>query len=247
MTLERPIVFFDLETTGTDKNFDRIVEISMLKLYPDSNQEIKTTRVNPLITIPKAASDVHGIADEDVKAYPTFRQIAKAVLNFLTGCDIAGYNSNAFDVPFLYNEFHRAGVVWDYSGINFIDVGNIFKRKNERTLAAAYKFYCGEDLQNAHSAEADIIATMEVFKAQVTKHDDLPTSAPELAKYSNFDKEIIDLGGCFSKDETGDYVFNFGKHKGKKCHEELSYLEWMRGANFLPDAIQICNSILNHN
>lgn len=243
--MERPILFFDLETTGTDKQTDRIVEISMLKMFDDREHDIKTSRINPGIRIPKAASDVHGITNGDVEDCPTFKQLATSILSFMNGCDIAGYNSNSFDVPFLYNEFYRAGVIWDYSGVNFIDVGNIFKRKNERTLSAAYQHYCGKELKDAHSARADIIATMQVFKAQLLVHADLPTSMKDLAKYSNFDKDIVDLGGCFSKDADGDYVFNFGKHNGKKCKENISYLDWMLSQSFLPDAHQICKQFLS--
>lgn len=244
MELQKPILFFDIETTGTDKTNDRIVEISMLKMFEDKDHEIKTARVNPGIEIPKAASDVHGITNEDVKDCPTFKQLAKGIISFIDGCDIAGFNSNAFDVPFLYNEFYRAGVEWDYTGVNFIDVGNIFKRQNERTLGAAYKEYCGKTLDNAHSAEADIIATMEVFKAQLSRHADLPSSVSELAKYSNFDRDIVDLGGCFSKDVDGDYIFNFGKHKGLKCKDNISYISWMLGQSFLPDTHKICKQLI---
>ena len=245
MQLLKPILFFDLETTGVDKTSDRIVEISMLKMFEDREHEIKTAKVNPGIAIPKAASEVHGITNEDVKDSPTFKQLSHGILSFMQGCDIAGFNSNSFDVPFLYSEFHRSGVVWDYTGINFIDVGNIFKRKNERTLSAAYKIYLGKELDNAHSAEADIIATMQVFKMQLLVHPDLPVTARELAKYSNFDKDIIDLGGSFSKDADGDYIFNFGKHKGLKCKENLSYITWMLGQSFLPDAHKICKQLLS--
>lgn len=247
MNLVRPIVFLDLETTGTDKQNDRIVELSMLKIFNNQDAEIKTVRINPGIPIPPTVSEIHGIKDEDVKNSPTFKQLATGILSFIYNCDIAGFNSNSFDVPLLYSEFNRAGKVWDYSTTNFIDIGNIFKRKNERTLSVAYKEYCGKELEGAHSAETDVKATMEVFMAQLSLHTDLPANINELAKYSNFDKDIIDLGGCFAKNAEGDYIFNFGKHKDKKCKDNISYLSWMLNSSFMPDAKTICLKILAEN
>lgn len=246
MKREKAICFFDLETTGVDKSKDRIVEISIAKLLLDGSIETKTKRINPLIPIPKEASDVHGITDEIVKDCPTFKQLAKAIYDFIQGCDIAGFNSNSFDVPFLYNELYRSGIIWDYAETSFIDVRNIFVRKEERDLTAAYKFYCGKELTNAHSAEQDVKATIEVFAEQLKCYTDLPLTIKELALFSNFDKTIVDLGGCFSIDAEGDYIFNFGKHKGKKCKSETSYILWMLEQDFLPDAIKICNKILSN-
>jgi DNA polymerase-3 subunit epsilon len=245
MEFLKPLCFIDLETTGTDKSKDRIVEISIMKMLDANNSLTRTARINPGIPIPEAASDVHGITNEMVKDCPLFRQVAKSIYEYISDCDIAGYNSNSFDVPFLYNEFYRCGIAWDYSQINFVDVCNIFRRKEERTLSAAVNFYCDKDHTDAHGAEADVMATAEVFFKQLEYYDDLPKDISSLAKYSNYDKEIIDLGGCFSKDDEGDYIFNFGKHKGKKCKQELSYLQWMQQQDFLPDAIIIIKSILS--
>lgn len=247
----KPICFFDLETTGTDTANDRIVEVCIVKTFPylpyGSQDEIKTRRINPGVPIPKQASDVHGITDEAVKDCPAFAQVAKGILEFIQGCDIAGYNSNMFDVPMLYNEFTRAGLIWDYTGINFIDVANIFKRKEERTLTRAYQFFCGKELNNAHSAEADVLATKEVFFAQIEKYQDLPKSIKEISIYSNYDREIVDITGRFVKDSEGDYVFNFGKNKGKKAKNDLEYCQWILGAGFPHDATEIArNTILKY-
>lgn len=244
MVFTRPICFFDLESTGTDTAKDRIVEICILKVFPDRTQEIKTKRINPGIPIPKSASDVHGITDEAVKDCPIFSKLAKGILAFITGCDIAGYHSNTFDVPMLYNEFTRAGIVWDYTGTHFIDAGAIFKRKEERTLTAAYKFFCGKEMENAHSAEADILATMEVFFAQLEKYVDLPTTTDKLAEYCNFDKPMVDLTNKFSRDADGDIIFNFGKNKGLKAKTDLKYCQWILDAGFAPDATEIARKII---
>lgn len=241
----RPICFFDLETTSADPKTARIVEISILKWYPDGKEETKTKLINPTIPIPKEASEIHNIWDVDVEKEPTFKQLAKGILDFITDCDICGYNSNNFDVPILYSEFHRAGLTWDYSGVRFFDPGNIFKRKEERTLTAAYKYFCDKDLEGAHGAEADVKATKEVFFAQLNKYEDLPENEEELAKYCNFDKDRVDIGGIFSIDGDGDYVFNIGKHKGRKAKTEKDYLWWMMGQDFLPDVKEIIKKIVN--
>ena len=172
LNLKRPIVFLDLETTGVDPAKDRIVEISLVKVMPDGTQEVKTRRLNPEMHIPEAASAVHGIHDEDVADCPTFREISKSLWSYISGCDFAGYNSNKFDIPVLVEEFLRAGVDVDMDKCRFIDVQNIFHRMEQRTLVAAYKFYCGKDLTQAHSAEADTLATYEVLKA-VDRYDEL--------------------------------------------------------------------------
>lgn len=246
MTIDRPIVFFDLETTGIDKKNDRIVEISMAKVLDNDYStppEVRTRLVNPTIPIPKEASAVHDIFDEDVKDAPTFKQIAKGVLQFIEMCDLAGFNLLLFDVPILYEEFLRAGIEWDWKKHNIIDVRNIYVRKEERNLAAAYKFYTGESMENAHSAEADILATIKVFEKQCEKYD-LPDTAEEMALYSNFDRIILDLAGFFTLDSENDIIFAAGKHKDKKAKNHKDYLLWMLGADFNPDTKEIATKIL---
>jgi len=244
MELIKPICFFDLETTGVDTSKDRIVEICILKRFPDGSDDVKTRRINPGIPIPKSASDVHGITDEDVKDSPTFKQLARGLLEFIEGCDIAGYNSNYFDVPMLYNEFTRAGVEWDYNHVHFLDVAVIFKRREERTLTAAYKFFCDKQIENAHSAEADVRATMEVFFAQMERYQDLPKELDKLALYSAYDTVVLDITGRFTLDADGDVAFNFGKNKGYKAKNDLQYCQWILGAGFPPDATRIAKEII---
>ena len=190
LNLKRPIVFLDLETTGVDPAKDRIVEISLVKVMPDGTQEVKTRRLNPEMHIPEAASAVHGIHDEDVADCPTFREISKSLWSYISGCDFAGYNSNKFDIPVLVEEFLRAGVDVDMDKCRFIDVQNIFHRMEQRTLVAAYKFYCGKDLTQAHSAEADTLATYEVLKAQLDRYDELQNDVEFLSEFSTRSKEL---------------------------------------------------------
>lgn len=248
LKLTRPICFIDLETTGTDTNVDKIVEICVLKLMIDGTESIKTKRINPGIAIPKQASDVHGITDELVKDEPTFKQFAKSLHELIKDCDIAGFRSNSFDVPLLFNEFVRAGVDWDYRGCSLIDVGNIFVIQEPRTLSAAYKFYVGKELDDAHSAEADIVATKEILLMQMGRYNDLPTDIKKLALFSNYGKEILDANGCFTKDEKGFIVFNFGKHKGVQAHTEKHYLNWMiTKGGFPKNTIQFAELALKNN
>lgn len=235
LKLKKPIVFFDLETTGVDVSKDRIVEISILKLSPDGKREIKTRRVNPEMHIPEEASAVHGIYDEDVKDEPTFRALAKSLAQFIGNSDLAGYNSNKFDVPLLAEEFLRVGVDFDLEHRKCIDVQNIFHKMEQRTLVAAYKFYCEKDLEGAHSAEADITATYEVLEAQLDRYDELENDVDFLAEFSERHK-TADLIGRIIFDENGVEVFNFGKHKGKSVAEvfrkEPSYYSWMMDGDF---------------
>lgn len=235
LSLKKPIVFFDLETTGTDVAKDRIVEISILKLHPDGKKEMKTRRVNPGIPIPRGASEVHGIYDEDVREEPTFKALAKSLAQFIGNSDLAGYNSNKFDVPLLVEEFLRVGVDFEISQRNLVDVQNIFHKMEQRTLVAAYKFYCQKDLENAHSAEADNIATYEVLEAQIERYSELENDIEYLAEFSMRQKNA-DLIGRIVYDEEGNEVFNFGKHKGKSVSsvlkDEPSYYAWMMKGDF---------------
>lgn len=235
LKLKRPLIVFDLETTGIDTSKDRIVEVCFLKIHPDGTREVKTRRINPEMPIPKEATAVHGISDADVANEPTFRQIARNMAEWIDGCDFAGYNSNRFDVPVLVEEFLRAEVNIDLSNCHFIDVQNIFHKREQRTLGAAYKFYCGAEIENAHSAQADTEATFEVLLGQLERYDDLETDVESLAKYTSMSNNV-DFAGRVIRDEKGIPVFNFGKYKGRSVSEvftfEPSYYSWMMNGDF---------------
>ena len=235
LNLKRPIVFFDLETTGVDTSKDRIVEISMIKVMPDGSKDVKTRRVNPEIPIPAEATAVHGITDEDVKNEPTFRQLAKSLAQFIQGCDFGGFNSNRFDLPLLVEEFLRVGVDVDLKRRKFVDVQTIFHKKEQRTLVAAYKFYCDKDLTDAHSAAADTMATYEVLCAQLDRYDDLENDIDFLAEFSEREK-AVDYAGRIVYNEQGVEVFSFGKYRGQSVEEvfrrEPSYYAWMMEGDF---------------
>lgn len=235
LNLKRPIVFFDLETTGVDTAKDRIVEISMIKIMPDGEEIVKTRRLNPEMPIPAEATAVHGITDEDVKDEPTFTQIAKSLAQFIQGCDFGGFNSNRFDLPVLVEEFLRAGVDVDLKRRRFIDVQNIFHKMEQRTLVAAYKFYCDKNLEDAHSAEADTRATYEVLKAQIERYGELQNDVDFLAEFSSRG-ETADYAGRILYNEKGEEVFGFGKYKGRSVADvfrtEPSYYDWMMNGDF---------------
>jgi DNA polymerase-3 subunit epsilon len=247
LNLKNPLVFFDLETTGINITHDRIVEISVLKVHPNGKEETKTRRINPGMPIPPASTAIHGITDEDVKDCPTFKQVAKSFADLLEGCDIAGFNSSRFDVPMLTEEFLRAGVDFDISKRKFIDVQIIFHRKEQRTLEAAYAFYCNKKLENAHSAEADVIATYEVLKSQLDRYSDLENDVNFLSKeYSSFNNNV-DLAGRIILNDKGVEVFNFGKHRGKSVAEVLknepSYYTWMMDGDFPLNTKQVLTKL----
>lgn len=235
LQLNRPIIFFDLETTGVNNIHDRIVEISLVKVFPNGDTETKTRRINPEMHIPEQATAIHHITDEDVANEPTFRQIAKSLAKCFEGCDIAGFNSNRFDIPMLDQEFQRANVDFDFSKARFVDVQTIFHKKEPRNLVAAYKFYCGKDLDNAHSATADTQATYEVLLAQLEKYDDLPTTVDKLSEYSSQNKNV-DFMGRLIYNEAGKEVINFGKYKGRLAEEVLKtdsgYYGWIMQGDF---------------
>lgn len=235
LQLKRPIVFLDLETTGTNVGTDRIIEIALLKVHPGGSREMKCFRVNPTIPIPAESTKIHGITDADVKDAPTFQDLSKELSAFLGGSDLAGYNSNKFDIPVLIEEFTRAGVVFDLSDKKLVDVQNIFHKMEQRTLSAAYKFYCDKDLVNAHSAEADTMATFEILEAQLNRYESLKNEVEFLSQFSTMNKNV-DLAGRIVFNDTGDEVFNFGKYKGKLVREifksEPSYYDWMMKGDF---------------
>ena len=233
--LERPICFFDLETTGINTAKDRIVEIAIIKVTPDGTETTKTWRVNPEMPIPKEASAIHGIYDEDVKDEKTFKEIAPEVFEMIKDADLAGFNSNRFDVPLLAEELLRAGIDYDLKTNHMIDIQNIFHKMEPRNLVAAYRFYCDSDLTNAHSAEADARATYEVFKAQVAKYDDLPTNMKALSNFSAYFK-AADFQGRIIYNDKNEEVINFGKYKGQRVEDVLQkdpgYYGWLINADF---------------
>lgn len=235
LNLNKPICFFDLETTGINITKDRIVEISILKVNPDGSEEKKTWLVNPEMSIPEVVVAVHGITNEKVANEPTFKELAKEINSWIKDSDLGGFNSNRFDIPLLAEEMLRAGVDFDMKNRQSVDVQTIFHKMEQRTLTAAFKFYCDKSLEDAHSAEADTMATYEVLKAQLDRYDDLENDTAFLADFSSR-KKIADFAGFIAYDKEGDECFSFGKHKGKKVTEilekEPGYFGWLLSADF---------------
>lgn len=236
LNLKNPIVFFDLETTGVNISTDRIVELSYIKVYPDGHEDTKTLRINPTIPIPPEATRIHGITDDDVRDAPTFKQVAADIVRVFEGADIGGYNSNKFDLPLLAEEFLRADVDFDLRKRKFVDVQVIFHKMEQRTLSAAYKFYCDRDLENAHSSAADTRATYEVLKAQLDRYDRvLQNDIDSLSAFSG-QTNSVDLAGRIVYNGAGQEVFNFGKYKGQAVTDVLrkdpSYYAWMMNCDF---------------
>ncbi len=235
LKLTRPICFFDLETTGVNVAKDRIVEISILKIFPNGNKESKTWLVNPEMHIPAAASKIHGISNEKVANEPTFKELSKEIYSLIQNCDLGGFNSDRFDIPLLAEEMLRAGVDFDMKNTVSVDVQTIFHKMEKRTLEAAYKFYCDKDLTDAHSAEADTNATYEVLLGQLQRYPDLENNIKKLAEFSSH-KRTVDFAGFIVLDEHDHEIFGFGKHKGKKVHDiletEPGYFSWLLNADF---------------
>lgn len=235
LNLKRPVVFLDLETTGINVANDRIVEISLLKISPNGKEEWMTTLVNPEMPIPPKVTALHGISDSDVENAPKFRDLAKNLAAFLEGCDLAGYNAIKFDIPVLAEEFLRTNNDFNFRKRRYVDVQVIFHKKEQRTLAAAYLFYCRKNLQNAHTAEADTAATYEILKSQLDTYPDLENNIEKLADFSAFNNNA-DFAGRIIFDENGVETFNFGKHKGKPVEkvflEDPSYYSWMMNGDF---------------
>ncbi len=246
LNLKRPIVFIDLETTGVNVGADRIVEISMVKINPSGTQDIRTYKVNPTIPIPLETSKIHNIYDKDVMDCPTFKDLAKDINTFLGGCDLAGYNSNKFDIPLLIEEFNRCEIIFDITTRKLVDVQNIFHKMEQRTLSAAYKFYCNKDLTNAHSAEADTIATYEVMLSQLEKYDTLKNDIDFLSEFSSITKNV-DLAGRIVYNEKNEEVFNFGKYKGRAVVDvfksDTSYYDWMMKGDFATNTKNVITAL----
>lgn len=235
LKLTKPICFFDLETTGTNVAKDRIVEIALLKVYPNGNKESKTWLVNPEMEIPAEVIAVHGISNEKVANEPTFKQLSKEIYNLIKDSDLAGFNSDRFDIPLLAEEMLRADVDFDMKSMVSVDVQTIFHKMEKRTLGAAYKFYCDKDLTDAHSASADTNATYEVLKAQLDRYPELENNVKKLSEFTTR-KQSLDFAGFIAKNKEGEPVFTFGKHKGKLVNDVLDnepgYFGWILNADF---------------
>ncbi len=247
LQLTRPIAFIDLETTGITISTDRIVEIAMVKVSPDGSRIAKRKLINPQMPIPPGSSEIHGITDEMVKDAPTFKQVANEVKQFIENCDLGGYNSNRFDIPMLIEEFLRVGIEFSIEGRKLVDVQKVFHMMEQRTLSAAYKFYCQKTLEGAHSAEVDATATWEVLDAQVERYPQIGNTVDSIVKFTGED-DIVDFARRFVK-EKGIEVFNFGKHKGKPVtqvlKEEPQYYDWMMKGDFAMNTKQKLTEILN--
>jgi DNA polymerase III subunit epsilon len=260
LNLTRPLAFFDIETTGVNVGTDRIVEICIIKVHPDGQEEVKTMRINPGVPIPPETSAIHGIFDADVKDCPKFADVAHQLAQFLKHCDLAGYNSNKFDVPLLVEEFYRADVEFDISNRRFVDVQNIFHKMEQRTLRAAYRFYCNSDIVNAHSAEADTRATYEVLLAQLDRYQNTlfeekngTTSIPvknDIQALHEFsvNNRNADLVGHIIFNDQGVEIFNFGKYKGRSVEDVFSkepqYYDWMKKADFPLSTKKVIDAIM---
>ena len=236
LSLSKPICFFDLETTGVQIAKDRIVEIAILKVFPDGEERSKTWRVNPGIPIPPEVTAIHGISDKDVAECPTFNELANEIYQWIKDADLSGYNALRFDIPILAEEFLRAEKKIDFSKVKCVDVQNIFHKMEQRTLLAAYRFYCDKDLENAHSAEADTLATYEVLKAQLDKYPELENNMDWLAKFSESKRRPADFAGFLQFNDKNQEMFGFGKYKGRLVEEILEenpgYFSWLMDADF---------------
>jgi DNA polymerase-3 subunit epsilon len=247
LQLTRPIAFIDLETTGVNISTDRIVEIAIVKVSVDGARQVKRKLINPLVPIPAASSEIHGITDEMVKDAPSFKQAANELKQFMENCDLGGYNSNRFDIPMLIEEFLRIGIEFSIEGRKLVDVQKVFHMMEQRTLSAAYKFYCQKSLDGAHGAEVDAAATWEVLEAQVERYPQIGNTVESIVKFTGED-DIVDFARRFVKDK-GIEIFNFGKHKGKPVtqvlKEEPQYYDWMMKGDFAMNTKQKLTEILN--
>ncbi len=247
LQLTRPLAVIDLETTGTNLSSDRIIEIAIIRIMPDGTQQVKHKLINPEIPISQSSSDIHGITDAKVKDSPTFKQVANELKQFLDNCDLAGYNSNRFDIPLLVEEFLRIGMEFDMKGRKLIDVQRVFHMMEQRTLSAAYRFYCNKNLDGAHGAHVDASATWEILEAQLVKYPQLGTDIESILKFTGED-EIVDFARRFAM-VNGIEIFNFGKHKGRAVAEVLKiepqYYDWMMKGDFPLHTKQKLTEIFN--
>ncbi|MEO8412421.1 MAG: 3'-5' exonuclease [Ginsengibacter sp.] len=247
LQLKRPLAFIDLETTGMNLSTDRIVEIAIIKVFPDGTKTVKRKLLNPQIPISKGSSEIHGITDETIKDAPTFKQVANELKQFIDEADLSGYNSNRFDIPLLMEEFLRAGITIDMANRRMLDVQHIFHMMEKRTLGAAYKFYCDKELQDAHSAEADATATWEILEAQLTRYENLGNTLDTILQFTGEEK-FVDFARRFIMDNDVE-VFNFGKHKGRPVTDVLKtepqYYDWMMKGDFPLHTKQKLTEILN--
>jgi len=246
--LFRPLAFIDLETTGINITSDRILEIAVVKILVDGSKQVKRKLLNPMIPIPVSSSNIHGITDEMVKDAPTFKQVANEIKQFIDNCDMGGYNSNRFDLPLLIEEFSRAGINFNIDGRKMVDVQKVFHLMEQRTLSAAYKFYCNKTLEGAHGAEVDATATWEILDAQIERYPTMGDTVESIVKFTGED-DIVDFARRFIKDDKGVEIFNFGKHKGKPVakvlKEEPQYYDWMMKGDFALNTKQKLMEILN--
>ena len=248
LALTRPLVFFDCETTGTDISKDRIIEISLLKLYPANHQELKTFRINPGIPIPAEATAIHGITNEDVANSPAFAAIAQEILDKINGSDLCGYNLIKFDFPLIRMEFFRNNIEFNIEGINLIDPMKIFMLKEPRDLTSALQFYCNRDHQAAHSAEADTLVTKDILIAQIARYDDLPNTVAELSTFSTQGTtRFADITGKLKYNDNNEVVFNFGAHRNERIIDNRDYVNWMLTRDFPEDTKSILRRLLNIN
>ena len=246
LQLTKPLVFFDLETTGLNIVTDRIVEISLLKVFPDEHEEKMHFLINPEIPISEQAAAVHGITDNDVKDAPVFKSVGKEIAAFMKDCDIAGYNSNKFDIPLLAEEFARVDIDFDWTKSRFVDVHVMFLKKEPRTLSAAYQFYCNKELEHAHSADADTYATFEILKSQIEKYSDIENNIDFLSEFTAQNKNVDFAGRIIYNDKKVE-VFNFGKYKGQSVEEvfqkDPGYYGWMMNGEFHSHTKQVITKI----
>jgi DNA polymerase-3 subunit epsilon len=247
LQLKRPLVFIDLETTGVNLSTDRIVEIAIIKVMPDGSKTIKQKILNPQMPISESSSAIHGITNEKVKDAPTFKQVANELKQFIDDADLSGYNSNRFDIPLLMEEFLRAGISIDMTNRRMLDVQHIFHMMEKRTLGAAYKFYCEKELNDAHSAEADAVATWEILEAQLARYEHLGNTLDTILQFTGEEK-FVDFARRFIMDNDVE-VFNFGKHKGRPVSDVLraepQYYDWMMKGDFPLHTKQKLTEILN--
>jgi len=246
LILQKPLIIFDLETTGTDVSKDRIVQLSITKLFPNGSTQSKTKLINPTIPIPKEASDIHGITDDKVKNEPTFANISANLYGVLSGCDLCGFNILRFDLPLLIEEFLRCNIEFPEQETRFVDSLSIFFKKEERTLSAAYSFYCGKELEGAHDAENDVQATKEVLLEQIKRYNDIGNTVEELEKFCLDGKKIVDYAGKLSYNDQDEIVFTFGKWKDKRVLDHVDYATWMLTKDFTQNTERQLRKILKN-